>query len=280
MLSTYSHRLAHARAIWLTDKQITKRATVPTAQPVYFPNRSGYMQAPNDRLAHEQFIEQTPWARPQGPILNHGLHGTPNLTHTPDWQNGGERDAAHSARNIIRNISSRNGSPYATPNPQRRIPAEHSSAGTVPANSDPADAPPSSIGPPSERAAMHYFPPRDATAMGSPLVVPKARQNGGERELTGFRNISNISGASTISIAPDSAEKDPDAAARRDAPPGLSNEVSAPLQAFDTSQMHRQPLSGNGVKRNMPDTYPSTSFRPHDGAFGTPTPLSSGTGQQ
>lgn len=279
MLSIYSSSLAQAKTIWLTEKQITRRPAVPTAQPVYFPNRSGYMQAPNDRLAHQQFVENTPWARPQGPILNHGPHGTPNLTHTDNWQNGGEREGAHSARNIIRNMGSHNGSPYATPNPQRRLPAEHSSAGTVPANSDPVDAPPSSLGPPSERVGLQYYPPRDGPAMGSPLAVPKTRQNGGERELTGFRNISNISGTSTISVAPDSAEKDPDTAARREVLPGLPHDGSAPLQAFDTSQLHRQPLNGNGVKR-MPETYSNTSFRPQDGAFGTPTPLQSGPGQQ
>lgn len=247
---------------------------------MYFPNRSGFLQAPSDRLAHEQFVEQNPWARSQGPILNHGLHGTPNLTHTPDWQNGGEREG----RNLIRSIGSavnRNGSPYATPNPQRRAPAEHSSAGTVPVNSDPAEAPPSSAAPASERAAMHFFAPRDAPAAGSPLVVAKSRQNGGvgERELTGFRNISNMSGASTID-APSSAEKDPDSGARREMLPGLPTDGSAVLQTFDTSQLHRQPLSGNGVKRNMPETYPNASFRPQDGAFGTPTPLPSANGQQ
>lgn len=116
--------------------------------------------------------------------------------------------------------------------------------------------------------------------MGSPLVVAKPRQNGGERELTGFRNISNISGASTIDAEPDSAEKYSESAGRREVLPGLLTEVSAPLQAFDTSQMHRHPLGGNGTKKNMPDTYPNASFRPQEGMFGTPTPLPSGTGQQ
>jgi hypothetical protein len=110
--------------------------------------------------------------------------------------------------------------------------------------------------------------------------VAKARQNGGERELTGFRNISNISGASTID-APDSAEKDPHPAARREVVlPGLPTDTSAPLHPFDTSQLHRQPHGGNGVKRIIPDTYPNASFRPQDGAFGTPTPLPTGGGQQ
>lgn len=264
--------LQEMRAIRLTGKQINKRAA-PTAQPVYFPNRTGYMQAPQDRIAHEQFVEQNPWARSQGPILNHGLHGTPNLLHTPDWQNGGERNsaAANNARNVIRNMGSHNPSPFATPMPQRRAPAEHSSAGTVPANSDPAEQPPSSVGPPSERAVMHFFPPRDGR-IGSPLAVAKQRQNGGERELTGYRNISNISGATTID-APDSAEKDSNAAARRDLLGGVSAEASAPLQAFDTSQLHRQPLNANGIKRNMPETYPNGSFKPPEGAFGTPALL-------
>lgn len=281
MLPTCIRRLAHAWTTWLTGRQITKRTAMPAAQPVYFPNRTGYMQAPQDRLAHEQFVEQNPWARSQGPILNHGLHGTPNLLHTPDWQNGGEREgAANNARNIIRNIGSHNGSPYATPNPQRRAPVEHSSAGTVPANSDPVEHPPSSAGPPSERPAMHFFQPRDGPTTKSPIVVAKQRQsNGGEREFTGFRNISNISGATTID-APDSAEKDTNAAARRDMLPGLPREASAPLQAFDTSQTHRLPLGGNGTKRNIPETYPNSPLRPQGGAFGIPTPLQSGTGQQ
>lgn len=282
MLSTFARGVVQGWAIWLTGKQITKRAAVPTTQPVYFPNRSGFLQAPSDRLAQEQYAEQNPWARSQVPILNHGLHGTPSLTHTPDWQHGGEREGS---RNIIRNFGSavnRNGSPYATPNPQRRAPAQHSSAGTIPVNSDPAE-PLSSAAPPSDKATMQYFSSRDAPAAGSPLAVAKSRQNGGggggERELTGFRNISNMSGASTID-APSSVEKDPDSGARRNMLPGIPTDSLTALPAFDTSQLYRQPFGGNAMKRNLPETYPNASFRPQDGAFGTPTPLPSGTGQQ
>ncbi|USW48107.1 hypothetical protein Slin15195_G014260 [Septoria linicola] len=150
-------------------------------QPVYFPNRTALVQPQSERLAHEQYIEQNPWARPQGPIPN---HLTPNIAHTPDWAEG--------AKSLPKPAGPLPG--YSTPLPQRRSVAEHSSAGTVPANSDPIE-PPSSL---AARTVVRQQQDKDP----SPLLVNKQRQYGAE--LTGFRNVS---GASTID-APGSAEKD------------------------------------------------------------------------
>jgi hypothetical protein len=114
--------------------------------------------------------------------------------------------------------------------PQRRTLFEQSSAGTVPANSDSGD-------PPSGGLAAFSDADR-ATQLQqdkiSPLIVTKHRQNG-ENGLTGFRNISNISGASTID-APGSAEKEQGTAFA----PGAVKDHSAAHQPFDTSHLQRQ----------------------------------------
>lgn len=107
----------------------------------------------------------------------------------------------------------------------------------------------------------------------SPLQVTKHRQPNGtapERELTGFRNISNISGvsgASTIDAPLDSAEKE-----RNDAGktlPALLSEMSAPYQVFETSQLHRHGQEGGGGR----EVYANLGFRHQEGAFGTPVPM-------
>ncbi|EME87165.1 uncharacterized protein MYCFIDRAFT_84239 [Pseudocercospora fijiensis CIRAD86] len=247
----------------LKAMKISKRAhhSSSHAQTVYFPNRAALIQPQSERIAHEQFIEQNPWARPQGPIQH---HGTPNLTHTPDWA----AEAGIGAKHIIRQLSGsvqRTGSPYMTPM-QRRPPLDHSSSGTVAVNSDGVEAPSSLAAAPPTEARTHGHPGRD---LASPLVIAKHRQNGAE--LTGFRNSSNISGVSTID-APDSAERARDGL--RESLPGMSKELSAPQHIFDTSQIHR--LTGDVRKPH--EVYANANFRPQEGAYGTPGPLPASSG--
>ncbi|KAF7186955.1 Transcriptional regulatory protein DEP1 [Pseudocercospora fuligena] len=248
----------------LKSMKISKRAHHSSSHPqtVYFPNRASLIQPQSERIAHEQFIEQNPWARPQGPIQH---HGTPNLTHTPDWA----AEPGIGSKHIIRNLSGasvqRTGSPYMTPM-QRRPPVDHSSSGTVAVNSDGPEPPSSLAAAPPTEGRTHGHPGRD---LASPLTVAKHRQNGAE--LTGFRNISNISGASTID-APDSAEKARDGL--RESLPGISKESSAPQHIFDTSQIHR--LTGDVRKQH--EVYANANFRPQEGAYGTPGPLPASSG--
>ncbi|KAK4507426.1 hypothetical protein PRZ48_001161 [Zasmidium cellare] len=246
--------------------KLAKKATAATSNPppVFFPNRTGLVQPQSERIAHEQFLEQTPWARPQAPIHNHAMT---SISHTPDWAaEPGLQISKHLVRNLSGSVQ-RNGSPFATPMPQRKSAVEHSSSGTVPANSDPVE-PPSSViaAPPTSDRNRSQFGREQA----SPLVVAKHRQNGGERELTGFRNISNISGASTIDAQPDSAEKERQGV--RDTLPGIPKDSSAPQHVFDTSQLHRHD------PKKQQEVYANASFRPQEGAFGTPTPLPASSG--
>ncbi|KAF2161778.1 hypothetical protein M409DRAFT_27834 [Zasmidium cellare ATCC 36951] len=245
--------------------KLSKKATTASSQPapVHFPNRTGLVQPQSERIAHEQFLEQTPWARPQAPIHNHAMT---SISHTPDWAaEPGLQISKHLVRNLSGSVQ-RNGSPFATPMPQRKTAVEHSSSGTVPANSDPVE-PPSSViaAPPTSDRNRGQFGREQA----SPLAVAKHRQNGGERELTGFRNISNISGASTIDATPDSAEKERSA---RESLPGIHKESSAPQHIFGTSQL-QHPDS-----KKQQEAYANVGFRPQEGAFGTPTPLPATSG--
>ncbi|KAK3704347.1 Transcriptional regulatory protein [Vermiconidia calcicola] len=186
--------------------------------------------AQNERLAHEQFIEQNPWARPQAPIHTHG--STPGISHTPDWaEPSAGTHHGPSTRNLIRNLSGQylqNSSPLGTP-----IPAHRQVLG---------DAVP-------ERISLLYQHQRSPG-----MAVPKQRQNGAE--LTGFRNISNLSGASTID-AP--LPHDSSADARKQNVPAQ--------QVFDTSQLH--------AGRQHQEVLHAAGFRPQEapGAFGTPAPL-------
>ncbi|KAF2718176.1 hypothetical protein K431DRAFT_287910 [Polychaeton citri CBS 116435] len=262
----------------------------------------------NERLAHEQYLEQNAWARPQGPIP---AHGTPNLTHTPDWA---EPTTAGTAKHVMRNLSGlpRVKSPFTTPMPPRRQHVEHSSAGTVP-NSEVTD-PPSSViaAPPTSNRAdglQHYN-------QSSPLTVLKHRIShndgvgaNGERELTGFRNVSNmssISNASTVD-APIGHVQDSENKAWeekiKNAQPGhhqsMWHSEHPPQQPFLTSALHRlndsnrlhdgmqkhsnSALYGGGTitassPPRPPDSYIQTGFRPQEGAFGTPAPLPSANG--
>jgi len=221
--------------------------------------------APSERQAHEQFLEQNAWARPQPSAVT--AHVTPNFTHTPDWA-----DQPANPRHIMRNLTGpgqRTGSPFATPVSGKRA------AGFM---GDGQDVASSGLAAPPTTSRT----PGQGFSTGSPLQVAKQRQqNGntshtGERELTGFRNISNISSTSTID-APLSAEKSQQEAER--APhfegsilarylPTLHSENSAPQQAFDTSQLHRHPNAEEGGPGK--DVYANPGFRPAEGAYGTP----------
>ncbi|KAK5127130.1 hypothetical protein LTR85_008490 [Meristemomyces frigidus] len=258
--------------------QIPKRVQQPTvhrqvSQQVIYP-AAPIVSAQSERLAHEQFIEQNAWAQPQRPIHT---HGTPNLTHTPDWAEPGPHN---SARNLIRNLSGqvhRTNSPFATPMPQKRTQPDKSSSGTVAVNSDGAEPPSSVLAAPPTSDRMHHLHQASSNQV-SPLVVNKYRQNG--TELTGFRNISNISGvsgASTIDAPPESAEKEREREQQHQhryqhqpqpnkTLPALLSEISAPQRAFDTSQLH-------GHVQERREVYPNAGFRPQEGAFGTPAPL-------
>ncbi|RMZ33068.1 hypothetical protein D0859_02796 [Hortaea werneckii] len=173
-----------------------------------------------ERIAHEQYIEQNAWAQPQR-LTHH--HGTPNLTHTDNWAEQPAGGAHAAARNLGRslnapNASGRTASPFATPLPQKRSQPldQSSSAGTVAMGSDGQEAPSSILAAPPTSERMHTF----AGSQGSPLLVNKQRhlpqqqpsQNGGTTtEGTGgwrnFSNMSGVSGTSTIDAPPDSAEK-------------------------------------------------------------------------
>lgn len=190
-----------------------------------------------------------------------------SISHTPDWA---AEPGLQSSKHLVRNLSGsvhRNGSPFATPMPQRNSAIEHTSSGTVPANSDHAEPPSSVIAAPptSDRNRGHF-----GREQASPLVVAKHRQNGADRELTGFRNISNISGASTIDALPDSAEKERQGMG--ETLPGVPKEASAPQHMFDSSQLHRHD------PKKQQEAYANASFRPQEGAFGTPTPLPTSSG--
>lgn len=250
--------------------QISKRVHQPAAAPprtVYLPTPSAASFAQNERLAHEQFIEQNPWARPQAPIHS---HGTPGISHTPDWAEPNPTAGHSSAKHLIRNLSGiqRNAnSPFATPVPQKRTLLELSSSqGTVPVNNSDGPEAPSSVlaaPPTTDRISLLQH---GSSNLASPVMIAKHRQNG--TELTGFRNFSNISGisgASTID-APQEPEVDRERDVTKGTMPALMTIPSAPQQIFDTSQLHRHVDERREV-------YSNPGFRPQEGAFGTPAPL-------
>ncbi|KAM3418603.1 hypothetical protein BST61_g4580 [Cercospora zeina] len=194
------------------SRRVHQPATHP--RPVYFPNRTGHVQPQSERLAHEQFIEQNAWARPQGPIHN---HLTPNIAHTPDWA-----EPNNGPKHLLNHVGGAPG--YTTPLPQRRSVVEYSSAGTVPANSDPAEPPSSALAAPP--TVDRRLPDKDP----SPINTNKQRHYGAE--FTGFRSIS---GASTIE-APGSVEKE----YRTAMGGGPLKEHPESQRTFDTSQLQRQ----------------------------------------
>lgn len=268
-MHSHQHQLIHPPQLLQQQRnpqqqpqQVSQPPQNQQQQVAYVPAPHAPPPAPSERQAHDQFLEQNAWARPQQSVIS--THATPNFTHTPDWA-----DQPPGARHIMRNLTGpgqRTGSPFATP-----------VSGKRPAGF--AD------GPDSQNSAFAAPPsmsktPAQGISTGSPLQVSKHRQNGGhtgERELTGFRNISNISSTSTID-APLSAEKnqqEKDRTPHHEGSllarylPGLHTEHSAPGQAFDTSQLHRHPNSAEGGPNK--DVYASHGFRPAEGSYGTPT---------
>lgn len=223
---------------------------------MYLPTSAISATARTEQIAHQQFIEQNAWARPQPSIHN---HGTPGLTHTPDWAEPGPRN---SARNLMRNLSGqvppRAHSPYATPSTQKRTqPLEYSSAGTVPLHSDGAEPPTAD--------RMHMPHQQYSSRPGSPLQVNKQRQNAGA-ELTGFRNISNVSGTSTIDAPAEQQEREHEVERERQAhhmmplnPLASLNEAGArPPSVFDASGINRLAQERREEQR---ETYMSAGFR-------------------
>ena len=119
---------------------------------------------------------------------------------------------------------------------------------------------------------------RAGTPQATPLNPIKQRrhqqqqqqqQHNGERESTGFRNIS---GTSTIDAPPDSAERERAAPPAGKPLPALPSESSAPQSSFATSQLHVA-----GSERHEKEVYANVGFRPAEGAFGTPAPLGAGS---
>lgn len=225
-------------------------------------------------------MEQNPWARPQAPIHT---HGTPGISHTPDWAEpnpGGYNSAKH----LIRNLSGqmhRTTSPYATPLTQKRPLAEHTaSAGTLPLNSD-GPEPPSSVNAAPPTTGGIELMNQGNSNQTSPVTFPKVRQPGQGAQpgpvVNDFRNISGISaisGASTID-APQEPEptQERQSEAAKAGLPALTHMSSASHTVFDTSQLHRHP------RDEMREVYPNAGFRPQEGAFGTPAPLPPGDGR-
>jgi hypothetical protein len=189
-----------------------------------------FTQPQSERLAHEQFIEANAWARPQGTIPH---HGTPNLTHTPDWAEAGNASAAKRTAS--------------TPAAARRAP--HS-------NEDPPQdrklANDQSAPPTSERNTAYTPGTRDPI---SPIAVSK-RQNSSDKDVPNFRNFSNISGTSTIE-APDSVEKDKERLQQHQQNHAFERHQVGTLLRF----------AGTGEAGGRPEAYstlqqPTTSFRP------------------
>ncbi len=276
----------------LTRLQISKRAAQPThgpqplhqqapaQQPIYLSGPTVPAFAPDERLAHEQFIEANAWARPQAPIHQTHAHphgsgtATPGISHTPDWA----AEPSTTARHMLHNLYQRNqlSSPLATP--ARQLGGGEGLEGLP---SSVLAHPPTASTSAADRMNLlaqlsrTHGGDRDPPSSSPLIAVPKSRLDGGE--LTGFRNfsgISAISGASTID-APLGAANEQDGRSHHgrrhdEGPkhplPHLLSQPSAPQQAFDTSQLHRYP--GEGAR----DVHPTAGFRPKDGAFGTPTP--------
>ena len=137
-------------------------------------------------------------------------------------------------------------------------------------NSDPAEAPTSSVlaAPPTTDRISLLHQGRNS-GQSSPIAVPKQLQNG--TQLTGFRNISGISGVSTIDAPQEvETEREREHISKQAVLPALTAQSSAPQQVFETSQLHRYPEERREV-------YPNAGFRPQEGAFGTPTPLPAST---
>lgn len=252
----------------LKSMKVAKRPHQSTGHPHAMNWTFG--QGKNERLAHEQYIEQHAWARPQGSILH---HTTPNLKHTADWAEPRPQTFSQTVMPPVKSngveATHISENPFTTPMAQRRVAAmESSSSSTVPANSDPVE-PPSSVvaAPPTiDRIRLGRQPPRDA---GSPLAIAKQRQT--PSEFPGWRNASNASGTSTIDAGPDSAEKarlgpradvaHPDEGPHDNYTSGVQHQ---PHPLFDIAQLHR-------ADRVPPhDLHTSAGFRPQESPFHAP----------
>nr|OQO21901.1 hypothetical protein B0A51_10518 [Rachicladosporium sp. CCFEE 5018] len=225
----------------------------------------------SERRAHEQYLEQNAWARPQQTVVP--AYGTPNLTHTADWVD----QPTGGPRHLMRNLSglgnggsaygSKQSSPFATPIPSaRQMEAERGDVPDVP--SSVLAAPPTDI-----RLQSHG----QGVFASSPLQVIKQRPNGmahdvhdasrdPSREGLPAGNGSRIiSGTSTID-APLSAEKSGgfgyEAPARRDDADRAENETQ--------NGVRRDDAAGAGLPRPYagPQFMHGHGFRPLDAGQG------------
>nr|OQO16791.1 hypothetical protein B0A51_16809 [Rachicladosporium sp. CCFEE 5018] len=225
----------------------------------------------SERRAHEQYLEQNAWARPQQTVVP--AYGTPNLTHTADWVD----QPTGGPRHLMRNLSglgnggpaygSKQSSPFATPIPSaRQMDAERGDVPDVP--SSVLAAPPADI-----RLQSHG----QGVFANSPLQVIKQRPNGTAHDLhDASRDPSRegppasngsriISGTSTID-APLSAEKAGgygyDAQTRHNDADRAENEIQSGLRRDD--------VAGAGLPRPYvgPQFMHGHGFRPLDGTPG------------
>ncbi|KAK6421705.1 Transcriptional regulatory protein [Oleoguttula sp. CCFEE 5521] len=196
----------------IVSQQPTPQPPIAAPPPGHFAATLKPTSTFSERRAHEQFLEQNAWARPQQTVVP--AYGTPNLTHTADWVD----QPTGGPRHLMRNLSglgnggsaygSKQSSPFTTPIPTpRQMDSERGEVPDVP--SSVLAAPPTDI-----RLQSHG----QGVFASSPLQVIKQRPNGTAHDLhdtsrdpsregigqaTGSRIIS---GTSTID-APLSAEK-------------------------------------------------------------------------
>lgn len=205
--------------------------------------------AQSERLAHEQYLEQNAWARPQAPIQQ---HGTPNLTHTPDWA-----DLPGQTRNVTRNAGNPNQhsttDSFTTPAAQRTALLETPNSEAVPLSSD-GHVPSSSMQPvpPSSNRSLQYR--GGSIEQASPINPPKQRHTTSDvGNFRNFSNLSRVSGASTID-APSESDRERD------------------LQDYT-------PLASKTLSQHPPnmtkESLGTVGSQGKEGAFGTPAPLMS-----
>ena len=250
------------------------------------PTAAALVNTERERLAHEQFIEQNAWARPQAPII-HAAHGittntmTPGISHTPDWAEPNlTGSGAGSAKHLMRNLS---GFATPVPLPKRAPQLEHSSSGTVVVNSDglEPEVPSSVLAQPSTSTGERILSSlQHGNQMSSPLtgVMKLRQQQSSGPELTGFRNVSGISGISGVSTidAPLQASDPADAQERWDSGPAETSAHQRHQQRppFASGQ-HGHGDAGRRDREREREAFPIVGgFRPQvgAGAFGTPVP--------
>lgn len=232
------------------------------------------------------------------------MHGALGISHTPDWaEQPAVGGGPGSSSKFIRNPAGQNprhSSPFTTPVPQQKqagmpsVGMQHSDTFADHEAPLPSSVIATTGGTRHPQQGDGGF---SSDHQPSPVTFqkPRERENGRATTLpqdfsSNFRNISNISGVSTIDADAEEPQPQPsqDSATKRvdmteDArpilrPPGFVTEHSGVEQSvFDTSQIHRHPEEDGGR-----EVYATPGFmRPREGAFGTPTPLqaaASGTG--